>query len=90
MEINARVNYPLKACLIQLEERQDFNMDCTHVKFCVSWFSIRVASVGTSLAVQAWNDHPIPGTVNNIFPPKLIVTSPLILLFTIRSETWSS
>jgi hypothetical protein len=51
----------LKACLVHLEENQAFDWDCSHVKFCVSWFSIRVASVGVSLAVQAWNEHPIPG-----------------------------
>ena len=61
MEINARVNYPLKTCLIELEERHDIDMDCSQTKFCVSWFTIRVANIGTSLAVAAWNEHPIPG-----------------------------
>ena len=62
VEINARVNYPVKACLIEMEARGDINMDCLHEKFCISWFTIRVCSVGTTLAVQAWNHHPIPGT----------------------------
>ena len=30
-------------------------------RFCVSWFSIRVCSVGTKMVVQAWNEHSIPG-----------------------------
>lgn len=55
VEINGRVNYPLKACLVSLEERGDINMDCAHQKFCVSWFTIRVANIGTTLAIQAWN-----------------------------------
>ena len=62
VEINARVNYPLKTCLMELEERSDIDMDCDHVKFCVSWFTIRVANIGTTLAVESWNEHPIPGT----------------------------
>lgn len=61
MEINGRVNYPIKSCLLQLEEGGDILMDGSHVKFCVSWFTIRVVHVGTSLAVKAWNEHPIPG-----------------------------
>jgi hypothetical protein len=66
VEINSRVNYPLKNCLIGLEENEEINMECSHEKFCVSWFSIRVASVGASIAVQAWNEHPIPGSRGRI------------------------
>ena len=61
VEINSRVNYPLKSCLIEMERNEDLDMECSHVKYCVSWFAFRVASVGTRLAVQAWNEHPIPG-----------------------------
>ena len=61
VEINARVNYPLKACIIKMEESNDIDMDNNHIKFCVSWFTVRVSNVGTTLAVNAWNDHPIPG-----------------------------
>ena len=34
VEINARVNYPLKACLIEMQERNEINMDCDHERFC--------------------------------------------------------
>ena len=61
VEVNSRVNYPIKTCLLDLEERGDLDMECNHVKFCVSWFAIRVASICTTLAVNSWNDHPIPG-----------------------------
>lgn len=61
VEINGRVNYPIKSCLIALEEAGDINMDCPHTKYCVSWFTIRVANVGTAIAVHSWNNHPIPG-----------------------------
>ena len=61
VKISGRVNYSLKACLIEMQERNEINIDSEHVKFCVSWFTIRVSNVGTTLAVQAWNAHPIPG-----------------------------
>ena len=61
MEINTRANYPVKACLIEMEERGEIDMESSLHKYCVSWFAIRVYRVGTSLAVQAWNDHPVPG-----------------------------
>lgn len=61
VEINGRVNYPIKSCLIALEESGHINMDCSHTKYCVSWFTIRVASVGAAIAVQSWNSHPVSG-----------------------------
>ena len=63
MEVNGRVNYPVKSCLVALQERGEIDLDCPHQKFCVSWFTIRVCNIGTTLAVQAWNEHPIPGAV---------------------------
>ena len=56
VEINARVNYPIKHCLVRLEENGEINIDGPHHKFCISWFTFHV-----TLAVQAWNDHPVPG-----------------------------
>ena len=61
MEINTRVNYPVKTCLIKMEEQGQIDMECPMDKFCVSWLAIRVCCVGTKLAVEAWNDHPVPG-----------------------------
>ena len=63
VEINGRVNYPLKTCLVEMEEQSEIDLESSHVKFCVSWFTIRVSNVGTTLAVQAWNDHPISGRI---------------------------
>ena len=59
-EINSRVNYPIKACLVDMEQEGDFDIDAETHKFCVSQFTLRVAHVGTSLTMQAWNEHPIP------------------------------
>ena len=61
VEINARVNYPIKEVLVDMLERGDFSLDAEWHKFCVSWFVIQVASTGIELFVAAWNDHPIPG-----------------------------
>ena len=60
-EVNSRVNYPIKACLVDMVEQGDFDMDVEAHKFCVSWFTLRVANVGTSLVVRSWNEHRIPG-----------------------------
>lgn len=61
VEINKRVNYPIKLCLIHLEERGEIDMVDLSVKFCVSLFTIRVAIVGTTMAISAWNEHSVPG-----------------------------
>ena len=33
VELNGHMNYPLKECLISLEERRDIDIDCPHQKF---------------------------------------------------------
>ena len=72
VEINGRINFPLKTCLLTLEEAGDIDMDCSHSKFCVSWFTLRVANVGTAMAIQAWNNHPIPGKLGCMYIPYLL------------------
>jgi len=47
--------------LIALETAGDICMDCPLTKYCMSWFTIMVANVGATIAVQAWNNHPIAG-----------------------------
>ena len=61
VEVNARVNYPIKTALIDMMESGDFSLDNDSDKFCVSWFAIKVAAVGIELFVASWNEHPIPG-----------------------------
>ena len=46
-----------------MEEAGDIDMESSIQKFCVSQFAIRVCSVDARLAVQSWNNHPIPGTM---------------------------
>ena len=61
VEINGRVNYPLKNILIKLEEEGVIDMDSPVDRYCVSQFTLHVANAGATQAVQAWNEHPIPG-----------------------------
>ena len=61
VEVNARVNYPIKAVLVEMEQNDEIDMDDNHVQYCVSWFSMRVANIGTKLFVSSWNEHRIPG-----------------------------
>jgi hypothetical protein len=64
VEINKRVNYPIKNALISMEnegliatECQRDPVDC----FCVSWVTLQVAHEGVQLAIAAWNSHSVPG-----------------------------
>ena len=58
VEVNTRVNYPIKSALIGM---CDDNLDDDVCKACVSWFSIKVATIGTAVFVDAWNSNTIPG-----------------------------
>ena len=60
VEINGRVNYLLKNILIEMEEGI-IEMGSPLDRYCVSQFTIQVANAGAMQAVQAWNEHPIPG-----------------------------
>lgn len=62
VEVNSRVNYPVKQVLVQLENNGLIDMNNSACKFCVSWFSTEVITVGIKLFIQSWNSHPIPGT----------------------------
>jgi len=61
--VNGRVNYPIKAILIEMQENGDFNLEDEHVKFCVSWYTMRVTQVGTAMFVSVWNEHCIASTI---------------------------
>ena len=61
VEVNTQVNYPVKKILTEMENASDTNMGNNLHKYCVSWFSIRVLTIGVKLFIQSWNSHPIPG-----------------------------
>ena len=60
VEVNSRVNYPIKNALGQFATDGLIDMTQDHVKFAVSWVSCRVAKVGLQLFAEAWNHHSIP------------------------------
>lgn len=60
MEVNTRVNYPIKNVLIEMAEEGDIVIDDPMCQFCVSWYTIHVANIGNGLFVSSWNEHPIP------------------------------
>ena len=63
VEVNTRVNYPVKAVLLEMLEQGSMNLEDLLHKFCISWFSIKVVSVGIDLFIKSWNNHPIPGVL---------------------------
>ena len=60
-EVNAHVNYPIKAILISLEEDELIDMSNELHKFCVSWVTIQVIAPAVTTFVSSWNSHVIPG-----------------------------
>ena len=60
LEVNRRVNYPLKIVLVEMMDQGQLVMDAPIDQYCTSWFSIQVANVGVSLFMSSWNQHPIP------------------------------
>jgi len=60
LEVNRRVNYPLKAVLVEMADHGQLVLDDPVHQYCMSWISIQVANVGVSLFISSWNQHPIP------------------------------
>ncbi len=81
VEVNNRVNYPIKRVLIDMLEKGEFSLDDPLHCHCVSWFSINVANVGLSLFISSWNDHPIPGAI--LFTSAAITDMAIHILHTI-------
>ena len=44
-EVNSRLNYPIKAVLVELIEKGMLNVDDSLHLFCASWLSVRVSFV---------------------------------------------
>jgi len=61
VEINSRINYPVKAYRNRMVEEEIIDMRDDIDKFCVSWVTIRVVQAGVKELVPAWNHHLIPG-----------------------------
>ena len=61
VEVNSRVNYPIKRVLVEMDNNNIINMEDEIDRFCVSSVSSLVASFGVTRVVSAWNEHSIPG-----------------------------
>ena len=61
VEVNARVNYPIKNALRNMEEADEIDMDLEETKFCVSAVAKKFAKLGLEQVVHSWNNHPITG-----------------------------
>ena len=60
-EVSHHVNYQIKSCLIQMQERGEFHLDSTMHKYCVPWIKLHASVVGIRQYTASWNCHYIPG-----------------------------
>lgn len=67
VEVNGRVNYPIKAALIEMQEDGAFNLEHEDTKYYISWYTMRVSQVGTTMFVKAWNEHRISGKCTMLY-----------------------
>jgi len=72
-EINQRVNYPIKAALVQLVEADAVNIEDDVTKFCLSNLCIQLAELGIQQVVESWNAHRVPGMKIGQFPPTVSI-----------------
>ena len=66
VEVNQRINYPIKGVLVQMESAGEIDMSDYMTKFGVSWTMIRVIQPAVRNFVAAWNEHRIPGCMGGI------------------------
>ena len=59
LEVNKRVNYPIKEALTSLANEEKIDMSDNGIQYCVSMFTFRLASYGLSQFVESWNSHAI-------------------------------
>lgn len=78
VEQNKRVGYPLKYCLLDLEQRNLADRSIGHHLFSISEVTKVVAHYGTGIAVNAWNTHPIPSYNNSALKIQIICLSSFI------------
>lgn len=62
LEVNQRVNFPLKTALVQMCDQEEICLDDSLTKFCTSNLTCHISRIGLTNFVKAWNAHRIPGT----------------------------
>ena len=63
-EVNQRVNFPIKAGLNDLVDKEILDLNDEISKFSVSAVAIEISRVGMTSFVEAWNAHPISAPVS--------------------------
>ncbi|XP_068747843.1 uncharacterized protein [Montipora capricornis] len=61
VEMNHRVNYPLKRALNAMVNNEEIDMEDEITKFAVSWVTMKICHTGCKQVIDAWNSHCIPG-----------------------------
>ncbi len=61
VEINARVNYPLKNALQDMVNNDAIDLEDPVTKYCVSSVASSLSKIGMTAVVNSWNSHSIPG-----------------------------
>lgn len=61
VEVNCRVNYPIKHILCSMTNNELLNMDDQCTKYCVSSMMRKLCTVGLENLIFAWNSHTILG-----------------------------
>ena len=59
VEVNNSVNYLIKAILVDMLEKREISLADQICQYCISWFTIQVATSGILLFLSSWNEHPI-------------------------------
>lgn len=65
MEVNQRVNYPVKQVLVAIESAGEINMSDNLNRFCVSWTTLNVIQSAIKNFIAAWNNHFRRGGIPN-------------------------
>ena len=60
VEVNTRVNYPIKDILSNFVASDRIDMDNEVTRFCISWVPCNVSRHGLKKFVQSWNNDRIP------------------------------
>lgn len=60
-ELNSRVNYPIKRCMIRITEENDYDMSDPVVKYCISWVTLYIVTDAAVHLIESWNHHRVPG-----------------------------
>ena len=79
VEVNARVNYPIKAIMNKMVHTDIVDISDDSTTFCVSWVLCRVSDYDLKIFANSWNHHTIPSTFLLICSKILIKQNPTCL-----------